>query len=158
MSARDFQILPGTVGISFLSVFLPGNSSPGRFKVTVPFAFSEKAKLRSQDQAVCQKYHLRLIRDQCLPECGTGHTHARIYEWLAASVRRVSGFFYASVWVRSGTRSSQLQRNTGSPAAFQPPAGRCRTRSPPRGPALCRAGEGEPRTTPAAGEPAQRLC
>lgn len=49
-----------------LSLFLPGNSSLGRFKAAVPFAFPEQAKLRSRDQVVCQKYRLRLIRAPCL--------------------------------------------------------------------------------------------
>lgn len=57
------------------------------------FAFSEKGKLRSWDQVVYQKYRLCLIRTPRLRVCGAGHTHAQIYEWPAASVRRVRGFF-----------------------------------------------------------------
>lgn len=52
--ARDSQTPPGTVGISFLTLFLSGNSSPGRSKAAVPFACSQMAELRSRDQAVSE--------------------------------------------------------------------------------------------------------
>lgn len=52
--ARDSQTPPGTVGISFLTLFLSGNASPGRPKAAVPFASSQMAKLRSRDQAVSE--------------------------------------------------------------------------------------------------------
>lgn len=156
---RDSRTPPGTVGISFLSLFLPADSSPGRLRAAVPFAFSAEAKLRSRDQAARRQYRLRLITAPCLRACGAGHAHARIYEWPAASVRGVPVLFYAGVWAPGGTRSSQLQRGPGSPVAFRCRAGGCRAGPPRRGPRTAPGGEGRAENCPrCGGEPAERLC
>lgn len=142
--ARDSQTPPGTVGISFLTLFLSGNSSPGRSRTAVPFAFSQMVKLRSRDLAVSEippspryssvsaapgahKCGFMNGRRQVLAGCPGCVAQERDSELAAAARSRVPG------------RVSLPSREGAEPGPH--PLGRA-----------------EPRTLPAAGTPAERPC
>lgn len=104
---------------------------------------------------MCQKYRLCLIRAPCQRVCGPGHTHARIYEWPGPVLGGSPGYFTPACWLGLGTRSCSgvpdpRSRFSAEWAGVEPGPH-------PVAPTQRLARKGEPRATPAVGEPAEFL-